>query len=67
VTTHRKSLRQHKISYALFEKIILEFLSGADWKAIAGDGSLIPDELLAKKESLARQIEDNVKILARRR
>jgi hypothetical protein len=24
VTTHRKSLRQHKISYALFEKIILD-------------------------------------------
>ena len=59
VTTHRKSLRQHKISYARFEKIILEFLSSADWKAIAGDGSTIPAELLAKQESLARKIEDN--------
>jgi hypothetical protein len=65
VTTHRKSLRQHKISYALFEKIMLEFLSSADWKAIAGDGSMIPAELLAKQESLARKIEDNAKILAR--
>ena len=65
VTTHRKNLRQHKISYALFEKIMLEFLSSADWKAIAGDGSMIPAELLAKQESLAREIEDKAKILAR--
>jgi hypothetical protein len=65
VTTHRKSLRQNKISYALFEKIILEFLSSADWKAIAGDGSMIPTELLTKQESLAREIEDNAKVLAR--
>jgi DNA invertase Pin-like site-specific DNA recombinase len=65
VTTHRKNLRQHKISYALFEKIMLEFLSSADWKAIARDGSMVPAELLAKQESLARKLEDNAKILAR--
>ena len=66
VTTHRKSLRQHKINYALFEKIILEFLSSADWKAIHQDGSIgATTELLAKQESLAREIEDNEKVLKR--
>jgi DNA invertase Pin-like site-specific DNA recombinase len=66
VTTHRQSLRQHKINYALFEKIILEFLTSADWKAIHRDGSTeAATELLAKQESLAREIEDNEKVLKR--
>jgi hypothetical protein len=66
VTTHRKSLRQHKINYALFEKIILEFLSSADWKAIHQDGwTGATTELLAKQESTAREIEDNEKVLKR--
>jgi DNA invertase Pin-like site-specific DNA recombinase len=66
VTTHRKSLRQHKINYALFEKIILEFLSSADWKEIHQDGSTgATTELLAEQESLARKIEDNEKVLKR--
>jgi hypothetical protein len=47
------------------KRSMLEFLSSADWKAIAGDGSTIPAELLTKQESLAREIEGNAKILAR--
>jgi hypothetical protein len=63
VTTHRPNVRQHKINYALFEKIILEFLSSADWKEIHQDGSTeASTELLAQQESLAREIEDNEKV-----
>jgi hypothetical protein len=66
VTTHRKNLRQHKVSYALFEKIILQFLSSSDWKAIAQDGSGgASTELFAKPESLAREIDNTAKILGR--
>jgi hypothetical protein len=53
------SVRRRPNRRLLFEKIILKFLSSADWKAIAGDGSMIPAELLAKQESLAGEIEDN--------
>ena len=68
VTTHRKNLRQHKISYRTFERILLGFLSATDWKAIARDGEKgVPTELLARQEVLAGLIDDNSKVLARYR
>jgi hypothetical protein len=65
VTTHRKHVRSHKIHYATFERIMLEFLSAADWKAIAGEGTNIPADLLTKQESLAKEIDDTEKVLHR--
>jgi hypothetical protein len=56
VTTHRKHVRSHKIHYATFERIMLEFLSAADWKAIAREGTNISADLLTKQESLAKEI-----------
>jgi hypothetical protein len=65
VTTHRKHVRSHKIHYATFERIMLEFLSAADWKAIAREGTNIPADLLTKQESLAKEIDDTEKVLHR--
>jgi hypothetical protein len=68
VTTHRKNLRQHKVNYRTFERIMLEFLSAADWKAIAREGEKgVPTELLARQEVLAGLIDDNSKVLGRYR
>jgi DNA invertase Pin-like site-specific DNA recombinase len=68
VTTHRKNLRQHKVDYRTFERIMLEFLSAADWKAIAREGEKgVPTELLARQEVLAGLIDDNSKVLGRYR
>jgi len=44
---------------------MLEFLSAADWKAIAGEGTNIPADLLTKQESLAKEIDDTEKVLHR--
>ena len=45
---------------------MLEFLSSADWKAIAQDGSTgTPTELLARQESLAREIDNTTTVLQR--
>jgi hypothetical protein len=65
VTTHRKHVRSHKFHYATFERIMLEFLSAADWKAIAREGTNIPADLLTKQESLAKEIDDTEKVLHR--
>jgi hypothetical protein len=66
VTTHRKDLKQHKINYALFEGLVLQFLNGADWQKIAQSGQSTEClELLAKQEQIAREIDATEKVLHR--
>jgi hypothetical protein len=66
VSTHRPDHKQHKISYPLFESIVLKFLTGADWRQIAQEGrSSECPELLARQEYLAHEIDDVDKLLQR--
>jgi DNA invertase Pin-like site-specific DNA recombinase len=66
VTTHRKDLRQNKISYPLFEEVILRFLKSADWKELAKD-DLGPEaqKLLLGREKLAKELDGALKIRSR--
>jgi hypothetical protein len=63
VTTHRPNLRSHKISYPWFEKIMLSFLSHADWKEISR-GNLDTESQLRLKP-LAKELDDALKIRSR--
>jgi DNA invertase Pin-like site-specific DNA recombinase len=66
VTTHRESLKSHKVAYPWFEKIILNFVTHADWKEIAGQGaSPATQELISRRENLAKELDDALKIRSR--
>jgi DNA invertase Pin-like site-specific DNA recombinase len=66
VTTHRKDLKSHKISYPFFEKIMLNFVTHADWKEIAGQGaSAETQELLDRRENLAKELDNALKVRSR--
>jgi DNA invertase Pin-like site-specific DNA recombinase len=66
VTTHRQSLRQHKIAYPLFEEVLLRFLRSADWRELAKEG-LSPEgqKLLFVREKLAKELDAALKIRSR--
>jgi hypothetical protein len=66
VTTHRKNLKQHKISYPFFEKVMLECLSVADWKALSAE-SISPEaqELILRREKLAKELDNALKVRSR--
>jgi hypothetical protein len=66
VSTHRKQLREHRIPYRIFEGAMLEYLSTADWKSLAHpEEDPKTQELLERRESLAKEIDDAAKVLAR--
>jgi hypothetical protein len=55
-----------KLVYQLFESVMLKFLNGADWVQIAQEGhSTECLGLLARQEQIAREIDDNDKVIQR--
>ena len=63
VTTYRKEVRANKISYPLFEYVIMRFLEATDWKALADDG-LNPD-LKKRREMVAKELDSALKVRSR--
>jgi Recombinase/Resolvase, N terminal domain len=63
VTTYRKDIRQNKISYPLFEKIMLRFLTTSDWKSLANEG--LSPELKKRREMLAKELDSALKVRSR--
>jgi DNA invertase Pin-like site-specific DNA recombinase len=66
VSTWRKDFREHRIRYKPFEEAMLKFLSEADWRALS-QSEMAPriQELEERREALAKEIDDNAKVLAR--
>ncbi len=63
VTTYRKEVRQNKISYSVFEDVLLRFLKTADWKALADDR--VNPELKKRRATLAKDLDSALKIRSR--
>jgi DNA invertase Pin-like site-specific DNA recombinase len=63
VTTYRKEVRANKISYPLFEDVILRFLKTADWKALADEG--LNPESKKRRELVARELDSALKVRSR--
>ena len=64
VTTHRPNLRSHKIPYPLFEDVMLNFLSSADWREIHRE-ERVDAEANIRREELAKQLDDALKVRSR--
>jgi hypothetical protein len=66
VTKHRPSLRQHKISYPLFEEAMLSFLSHTDWKELAKESKTGEEtDNNSRREMLAQELDSALKIRSR--